>query len=229
MAISRLGSRCWFCGERHLSPDDPPEHVIPAALGAELTTDRVAGVCNRRAGKEIDQPLLADPFIGFNRVFYDTRDRRGGRPPNPARNASLADGSPAVLDTRVMPWRATALPQIRGEGERLTITAGSVEEAEKMISKRSERTGQRYRVLEQRRAKNDHAEVMSTVTLDIHLRIRARQDRPGCAVEGPSRGLAGLPRRETTSGVALGSAPEARRGGDRSNAHRGRRPPRVPL
>lgn len=166
--------RCWFCGECHLSPDDPPEHVIPAALGAELTTDAVAAACNRRAGKEVDQPLLNDPFVAFNRIFFDIRDRRGGRPPNPVRNATLADGAPATLETREIPWGATALPRIREEGDRVTITAGSIEEAEEIAAKKSERSGQRYRPLETRRTQRGHAEVKFTVTLDIRLRIRAR-------------------------------------------------------
>jgi hypothetical protein len=166
--------RCWFCGERHVSPDDPPEHIIPAALGAELTTDAVCEACNRRAGKEIDYPLVNDLFVAFNRVFYDIRDRRGNRPPNPARNATLADGTPAMLETREIPWRAAAMPQVREEGKCITITAGSVEEAEEIIAKKSERTGQRLRVVEERRSKRDHAEVRFTVTLDTRLRIRAR-------------------------------------------------------
>lgn len=174
MSLSHHARRCWFCGERHVSPEDPPEHVIPAALGGELTTDAVAEACSRRAGKEIDQPLVNDPFIAFNRVYYAIRDRRGGRPPNPARNVNFTDGRPAVLETREIPWRATAVPQIREEGERMTITAGSVEEAEEIIAKKSERTGQRFRVLEQRRLEHDHAEVLFTLTLDTRLRVRAR-------------------------------------------------------
>jgi hypothetical protein len=174
MTSSRRPRRCWFCGRRHVAADDPPEHIIPAALGAELTTDAVAEECNRRAGKEIDRPLVEDPFIAFNRVFYDVRDRRGGRPPNPARNATLADGSPAILETREIPWRATAVTQIRDEGSRLTIKASSLEEAEEIIAKKSERTGQRFRIVDERRSKKDHVEVHFTITLDTRLRIRAR-------------------------------------------------------
>jgi hypothetical protein len=33
--------RCWYCGEKVLREGDPLEHVIPAAIGGTLTTNRV--------------------------------------------------------------------------------------------------------------------------------------------------------------------------------------------
>jgi hypothetical protein len=171
---SRL-KRCWFCGERHVRPGDPPEHIIPAALGAELTTNAVAGSCNERAGREIDHPLVSDLFVGFNRVFYDIRDRRGSPPPNLAHRAKLKDGTPVAVDMREKPWRMTILPKVKEEGEdRFTLTVSSMEEAEEIIEKKRKRTGQNWRVEKERRYKDEHPEVLITVSLDTRIRVRAR-------------------------------------------------------
>jgi hypothetical protein len=166
--------RCWFCGERHVGANDPPEHIIPAALGAELTTDAVAHSCNERAGQEVDQPLVNDLFVAFNRVFFDIRDRRGRRPPNPVRNATFKDGTPVNLETRNGPWEAKVIPQVRQEGDGFVITASSVEEAEEIIAKKSERTGQQFKVVGERHSGEERPEVVFTLSLDTRLRVRAR-------------------------------------------------------
>lgn len=166
--------RCWFCGQAHTAADDPPEHIVPATLGAELTTDAVAASCNERAGKEVDQPLINDLFVAFNRVFFDIRDRRGNRPPNPVRNATFRDGTPVTLETRHGPWEAKVIPQVREEGDRFVITAGSVEEAEEIIAKKSQRSGQQFKVVGEQRSGEEHPEVLFTVSLDTRIRVRAR-------------------------------------------------------
>lgn len=117
MSSSKLAGRCWFCDQRHFRPVDPPEHILGAAIGAELTTDAVARSCNERVEREVEQPLAYDLFIAFDRVFYDIRDRRGSRPPNPPHRATFKDGTPVQMEMRELPWRATVIPQIREEGE----------------------------------------------------------------------------------------------------------------
>lgn len=174
MSSSKPTKRCWFCGQRHVRPGDPPEHILGAAIGAELTTDAIARSCNKRAGGEVDQPLAKDLFVAFNRVFYDIRDRRGNRPPNPVRGAALEDGTPVVLETRNGPWEAKVIPCVREEGERLIVTAGSVEGAAEAIAKRNERTGQKFRVVEERRSHEEHPKVHFTLSMDLRIRIRAR-------------------------------------------------------
>jgi hypothetical protein len=174
MLAPRQSRRCWFCGERHLADGDPPEHIIPAALGAELTTDAVAKSCNERAGREVDIPLIADIFVAFNRVFYDIRDRRGRKPPNPVRNATLEDGTPVSVETREIPWRMTPMPKIHENGDKMTLKVSSVEEAEEIIAKKSERTGQNYRVVGERRYGREDLKVEIPISLDLHVRIRSR-------------------------------------------------------
>ncbi len=66
------------------------------------------------------------------------------------------------------------IPRVREEGARLIITAGSVEEAEEVIAKRSERTGQKFRVLEERRSQEEHPKVQFTLSMDTRIRVRAR-------------------------------------------------------
>jgi hypothetical protein len=135
---SRQG-RCWYCGEEKLQDDDPPEHVVPFALGGELTTDRVCRECNTRAGVEIDQPFLSDWFVAWERLLWDIRDTRHGKdrpPPMPREQLELADG------TRVRMTREYTVEVIPGTDKRSTpmrIVAGSADELNEIIEKVQER------------------------------------------------------------------------------------------
>lgn len=139
---SRPG-RCWYCGNEHLAQGDPPEHVIPAAIGGTLTTDRVARSCNNELGKRIDQPFLNDWFIALERVMYrisDPRRARSGRPPNPDQIATLEDGTPVRIETREGPWTASVIPSLEKVDEKtFQIRAENAEQAELMMKTKLER------------------------------------------------------------------------------------------
>lgn len=130
---------CWYCGEASLAVGDPPEHVIPAAIGGTLTTDRVCAACNKRAGKLIDQPFLGDWFIAMDRILLDVRDgRRSGtrpiRPPD-GQAAHLPDGTPVDLVTNDGPWSVRMRSGIEREGAHVRIRAADQEEFNRLWAK----------------------------------------------------------------------------------------------
>jgi hypothetical protein len=179
-ALGRPG-RCWFCGKEHLAVGDPPEHVVQAALGGTLTTDRVAEECNTELGKSIDEPFLDDFFIALERVFFDIRDprRRQDRPPpNPRHEAELADGTPIKVEMRGGPWQPMIEPRLLQDDEKVfRITAPSVEIAEEMMQKKLERLqrdGIDVSSTSIERVENREAvEAKVNVSIDGTIRVRA--------------------------------------------------------
>lgn len=180
---SRPG-RCWACGKEHLAVGDPVEHIIQAALGGTLTTDRFARACNTELSELIDQPFLNDHFVGLARVFFDIRDprRRQDRPPpNPRHEAELADGTSIRIEMRGGPWRPVITPRLveEGEGEDLIlrITASSQAEADEMMRKKLERLqrdGHDVSSYEMQNVEHQEAaEVKMMVSIDGTIRVRA--------------------------------------------------------
>lgn len=109
--------------------------MIPAALGASLSVSTVCDPCNEWAGREIDQPFLADPLLREYRSGADQRDpRRGGkarRVTSQLLRGFTDDGDHVRFDheTRrpVMGSRILDL----GDG-RVQVRAGSEEEGERL-------------------------------------------------------------------------------------------------
>jgi HNH endonuclease len=139
--------RCWYCGEAKLVDDDPPEHVVPAVLGGELTTDRVCRECNTKAGRYIDKPLLDDWLVGWERVLWDIRDNRRRQdrpPPMPKEELTLPSGARAKLRHD---GTFEVIPDVKTDGDKLSIVAGSDAEAEGMIRKVEERAKRQGKTL----------------------------------------------------------------------------------
>lgn len=128
--------RCWYCGEPHLLSTDAPEHVIPAAIGAGLTTDRVGGSCNERAGREVDAVFLDDWFVREARQRHGIADRRHSRKPprGPRQSAALEDGTPVRIDTADR-WRPVVQSRVERDETEIRIRAADETELERLIKK----------------------------------------------------------------------------------------------
>jgi hypothetical protein len=131
--------RCWYCGQRTLKQGDPPEHVVPAAIGAELTTDRICRECNTRAGRTVDQPFLRDWFLAAAREDSGVPDRHGSPPGRPRQKATLADGRPVWADLArgtVEVFPHSTKPDAAGE---ITLSAGTQADFDALVVKVADR------------------------------------------------------------------------------------------
>ncbi len=92
---------CFYCGRSLGGARHPREHVLPAAVGGTLLTDRICAGCNRQAGSEVDQPWQNWPLIMELRHRFAVPDR-DGKPPRPVRwtGALTAGGGPAAIDVK---------------------------------------------------------------------------------------------------------------------------------
>lgn len=137
---------CAYCGEPVLTGTEEPEHVIPAAINGRYTMKTVCIPCNRWAGKEIDQPWLADPFVLDQRFWARVPDRRGklltcsplltGTTEDGRRVTLGPDGKPALLNS----------PISRSEGEVRIIAAdqAAMDAAKEREKRKVEKAGKTW-------------------------------------------------------------------------------------
>ena len=179
MTSTRRSGRCWACGEEHLASDDPPEHIVQAALGGTLTTDRFAADCNRELGRSVDQPFLRDFWVAAARARYDIRDpRRADRPPPiPSHTAHFPDGRPARIDMLDGKWEPIPLPHVQEDDNKFIITASSFAEAERATSKKVSRLKRDGQKIESepvmRWQKVENPEVQVDISMSATIRVRA--------------------------------------------------------
>ena len=126
-----MARRCWYCGLEKLRVGDPPEHIIPDAMGGTLKTDRVCRDCNHRAGREIDAPFMRDWLIATDRALHSP----GGHRMQPRVDAALEDGTVVDLSTGKGPWRATVRASLEWEGDTVRIRASDRAEYDKLLDR----------------------------------------------------------------------------------------------
>jgi hypothetical protein len=114
-----------------LRANDPPEHIIPEAMGGTLKTDRVCRGCNEQAGKAIDAPFMRDWLIAMDRALHSPKGDRL----RPRVDAALEDGTPVDLGTGKGPWKATVRASIEWNGDEVVIRASNRTEYEKLLAR----------------------------------------------------------------------------------------------
>jgi HNH endonuclease len=129
---------CAYCTTVALTGDEKPEHPIPASLGASLTVPTVCDDCNEWAGREIDQPFLADPLLQAHRNLVGQRDPRRGRKArlvaSPLLQGHTAEGDFITVDPETgKPIRRSRIVDLGGD--RQQIRASSQEDAERLLDR----------------------------------------------------------------------------------------------
>lgn len=147
---------CAYCLTTVLIGNEKPEHPIPASLGASLTVPTVCDLCNKWAGREIDQPFLADQLLQAQRSLVDQRDPRRGRTRrigSPLLRGHSVDGDFFTFDYETKrPVMGSRIVDL-GNG-RQQIRAGSVAEAERLmerVRKRAAAEGKEVKIEEEER------------------------------------------------------------------------------
>lgn len=136
--------RCWYCGQATLLDDDPLEHVLPAAIGGTLTTDKVCFTCNQRASREIDQPFVTEWPLVLARNEFQILDRRRKRPPRLPQKTTAADGTRIVVDTWGGLWEARPLPDVTPTATGFDVSAADHAELDRIqadLERKVGRTG----------------------------------------------------------------------------------------
>ena len=137
------GGRCWYCGQAALLDDDPLEHVLPAAIGGTLTTDKVCFACNQRASREIDQPFVNEWPIVLARNEFQILDRRGNRPPRLPQRTTATDGTRILIDTWGGPWEARPLPEVTPTPTGLDVSAANHAELDRIQADLERKVGRK--------------------------------------------------------------------------------------
>jgi hypothetical protein len=133
---------CAYCVTSTLTGDEKSEHVIPASLGASLSVPTICNACNEWAGREIDQPFVADQLPQVHRSLVGQIDPRRGRKARRTRSPLLrghtTDGDFITVDPETS--RPVRHPRIVDLGDdRQQIRAGSQEDAERLLKRARKR------------------------------------------------------------------------------------------
>lgn len=127
-----------YCIVVALTGEERPEHPIPASLGASLTVSTVCDGCNGWAGREIDQPFLADHLLLAHRGIANQRDPRRGkkarRATSPVLRGHTEDGDYVAYDYEMgRPVMGSRIVDLGGG--RFQIRAGSQHETDRLMEK----------------------------------------------------------------------------------------------
>lgn len=161
---------CAYCAATALTGGEKPEHVIPASLGSSLTVPTVCDACNEWAGREIDQPFLADSLLQAHRHLARQRDPRRGKKSRPVASPLLqgytADGDFFTADPETnKPVRRSRIVDLGND--RQQIRASSPEEAERLLErarKRAAGEGKEIKIESEERG-----EIQPEITVDFTM------------------------------------------------------------
>jgi hypothetical protein len=162
---------CAYCVTSVLTGKEKPEHVIPASLGASLSVPTVCNACNEWAGREIDQPFIADQLLQAHRSLAGQLDPRRGRKarrtPSPLLRGHTADGDFIMFDPEAgRPVKRARIVEL-GE-DRHQIRAGSQADANRLIErmrKRAASEGKEIRIEQE-----EQSEFQPTINVNMTVR-----------------------------------------------------------
>ena len=75
MCKSNIKCKCIICNE--IKENMSVEHIIPDAIGGNITIETVCKDCNSRLGSKVDCALTDDPFILYLRNAFEIKDKNG--------------------------------------------------------------------------------------------------------------------------------------------------------
>lgn len=170
MSLTSRPGRCWYCGSDRLLVGDPLEHIIPSAIGGELTTDRVCNSYNQKVAT-LDQQFVQDWRVIQRRQQFSIRDRQGRLPPNPRGvKVILPDGSPGRVEMTGGKFEPQPAVRVERVDERTirVVAANEGEARRKVESLRAELEAKGYELTigEPVRAQVPHGEVK------VHVKVR---------------------------------------------------------
>jgi HNH endonuclease len=125
--------RCFYCAQPFEGSQDE-EHVLPAAIGADLVTGKVCTACNRRAGVEVDQPWLRHPEVVELRGLYSIADRRGRVRPA-SWEGQLNSGKPATISLKGDEVRIVRRPTEEFDGSVWTLEGYDEDAAKRKLER----------------------------------------------------------------------------------------------
>jgi hypothetical protein len=169
--VSNPSELCAYCLTAILTGDEKSEHAIPASLGASLTVPTVCDACNEWAGREIDQPFLADSLLQAHRHLSGQRDPRRGKKSRPVASPLLqgytADGDFFTADPETnKPVRRSRIVDLGND--RQQIRASSPQEAERLLErarKRAAAEGKEIKI-----EGEEHGAIQPEITVNFTMR-----------------------------------------------------------
>jgi hypothetical protein len=176
--VSEQSELCAYCLTAVLTGNEKPEHVIPASLGASLTVPTVCDACNEWAGREIDQPFLADSLLQAHRSLAGQRDPRRGkkarRVASPLLQGHTADGDFITVDPETN--RPVRRSQIVDFGEdRQQIRASSQEDAERLLERARKRAAAEGKEIKIEQEERGEFQPEITVNFSMHTDVWRRE------------------------------------------------------
>jgi hypothetical protein len=162
---------CAYCIKAALTGDEKPEHPIPASLGASLTVPTVCDECNEWAGREIDQPFLADSLLQAHRNLAGQRDPRRGKKArlvaSPLLQGHTANGDFITVDPETgQPTRRSRIVDLGADRQQIRV--GNKEEAERLLErarKRAAAEGKEIKIEDEERG-----EFQPKITVNFSMR-----------------------------------------------------------
>jgi hypothetical protein len=150
------------------------EHPLPQALGGQgWSTPDVCDTCNRRAGREVDQPFGSETMILARRHHHRIPDPRGVVPKAPGLHGVDADGVRVVAELHrdgVRTRRIATAVHRDATSERYVVDQGDGQAIlEKRLDRLRKRLGDGYQVTGRIETTRSTSVASVPLTLDAHL------------------------------------------------------------